>query len=76
MQYFEKDKSSRARSLIHFRLDVTVSRTDLFGVDQLCSNSFPAGQSRIKRGWNEPNEEQTGCASQIIRVSLKGSLKE
>ena len=29
MQYFEKDKSSRIRSKINFRLDVTVSRIDL-----------------------------------------------
>ena len=76
MQYFEKDKSSRIRSMINFRLGITVSGTDLFGVDQLCSNNFPAGQSRMKRGWNEANEKQTGYASQIIRVSLKGSLKE
>ena len=50
MQYFEKDKSSRIRSMINFRLGITVSGTDLFGVDQLCSNNDPEGQSRIKRG--------------------------
>jgi hypothetical protein len=50
MQYFENAKSLGTRSKINFRLGITVSGTDLFGVDQLCSNNDPAGQSRIKRG--------------------------